>query len=159
MKFYPTDPRSIQYNTSIISTIIFNWTHLLTWIFLLTSRAIFPVVAGSSAVALVAIHTKSHTHTGVLAWVVATGIHCRQGLWEQTVIAAFKYQRQSAISEEVFPFSIKCLLICPRASLFRERWQPVVLLPPTTTSYLEHIFFSPSSSFLCLFCACSSSVR
>lgn len=49
-----------------------------TWIILLTSSAVFPVVAGSSAVALVAIRAKPHTHAGVLAWVVATGIHCRQ---------------------------------------------------------------------------------
>lgn len=61
-----------------------------TWILVLTSSAVFPGVAGSSAVALVAIGAKPHTHAGVLAWVVATGIHCRQILPEQTVIAAPK---------------------------------------------------------------------
>lgn len=44
----------------------------------LTSSAVVSVVAGSSAVAPVAIRAKPHTHARVLAGVVATGIHCRQ---------------------------------------------------------------------------------
>lgn len=45
---------------------------------MLTSSAVVSVVAGSSAVAPVAIRAKPHTHARVLAGVVATGIHCRQ---------------------------------------------------------------------------------
>lgn len=45
---------------------------------MLTSGAVLAVVAGPSAVAPVAVGAEPHTHAGVLAGVVATGVHCRQ---------------------------------------------------------------------------------
>lgn len=45
----------------------------------LTNSAVFSIEASASAVTLVAVCTKSHTHSRLLTWVVTTGIHCRGG--------------------------------------------------------------------------------
>lgn len=61
------------------------WTNTATQIYnkdanfaSLTNSAVFSIVASASAVTLVAVCTKSHTHSWVLARVVTTGIHCKQ---------------------------------------------------------------------------------